>query len=92
LVTIYSVPIDERQSFYESVNQAQLYRDQHEPEQRKAKLRESFAVREEVESLTQSVDELRKILAGLTKAQSENPAAAAGKEALPKRKAPLAKD
>ena len=82
LVSIYRVPLAERQSFQDSVDQAQRYRDEHEPEPRKAKLRESFAVRKEVESLAQSVDELRKILAGLTKAQSDNSAAAAGKKAL----------
>ena len=92
LVSIYRVPHDERQSFQNSVDHAQRYRDEHEPEQRKAKLRESFAVREEVESLAQSVAQLTKILAGLTKAQSDNPAAAAGKKALYKRKAPQAKD
>jgi hypothetical protein len=78
---VRGLPREERRVLNDSLNKARRFHQEHEPEQRKAKLRESFAVREEVESCNQRVEQLSKVAKDL-KAQRDNPPALARTEKL----------
>jgi hypothetical protein len=77
---VRGLPREERRVLNDSLNKARRFHQEHEPEQRKARLRESFAVREEVESCNQRVEQLRNIAEDLKKAQRDNPPAPARTE------------